>query len=221
MKLKIFYLITLTLATFLVGCSSEVVQDKDTTTETNVELSAKEELIALLNTNIESYTVNYEYRGSTSGGSTDSTYSVIVENGELLFYEHVSDYSGLGQLKRTTNSYEGNTWQCVVVSLQDGSESECTYEIKVITDNQLKEDALSQIDTNNLEVFSFETDFGSTCYLYGETAADSYSFNGLCFRNDGLIVTKFSTFQLGRVVLNVVGYPLDEETSETAWNAVA
>lgn len=232
MKLKIFYLITLTLATFLVGCSSEVIQEQDaqqtqppypitSSVELTPDLLAKEEFIDLLNSNIDSYTADYEYSGSTSGGSTDSTYLVVVENGELISYEEVSDHSSLGMLKRTTNSYDGNTWQCGVVSLQDNTESECTYERKVITDSNLKEEALSQIDTNNLQVFSFETDVGSTCYLYGEEGAESSRHYGLCFRNDGLIVTKFSTLQLGRVVLNIVGYSLDEETSETARNAVS
>ena len=222
MKLKILYLITLTLATFLVGCSSEVIQDQDAITDTNVQLSAKEEFITLLNTNIDNYIVGYEYSGSTGGGDYSSTYSVVVVNYNLASYEEVHEgrLSGQGDY-RTTTIYNGNDWQCSRILIEDNTDLSCTYERPIITDNNLKTEILSIIQVSNVDVISFDGTLGRKCFWYGEDIENNNDLKGVCFREDGFLVTRFQQFQLGNGVLNVDSYTLDEITKETAWNAVS
>ncbi len=69
----------------------------------------------------------------------------------------------------------------------------------------------------SVAVLSFDTTFERECFIvYTEETIDNHP-SGLgifCFREDGLLVTTFTAFRMGRTVTNVVGYPLDQETMD-------
>ena len=228
MKLKIFYLITLTLATFLVGCSGNIVQDQDTNTitDTNInvdnQLSVKKEFIALLNTNIDSYIVDYELSSSTAGSGTELDCSVVVVNGQLVSYEEVSNLQDYRGTIRSAVTYNNGNWQTTSINLNEGTVPEdYTYQSQMIFDSNLKTEILSDVQVSNVGVISFNGTLNRKCFWYGENIETNNDLKGVCFNEEGFLVTRFQQFQLGNGVLNTVGYPLDETTKETAWNAIS
>ena len=204
MKLKILYLITLTLATFLVGCSSDIVQDQDLDTEEIIQPGEDtyQEFYDLLSYANPSYEAEYKVY-HTRHETSSSTVSIQVQDHTIIYYEAETDYSGMSGRSNCEYVYDSGGWAKCECEDHNYNYETNEYELELSTDCNIKPplesteydlkltalERLRNYQKENIEVKSFQTTLDRTCYyLIKEEGLSPYFY---CFIPDGRLVTYF------------------------------
>ncbi len=197
MKKKILILILILCIT---GCTQETIIKEG--------MTAEEQFLAFLNTEISDYEETYIGIEIYDDGEISRDAYIKVKNGRIISYEEhlLIDYLDDSDDTECIKMYSGkNNWDSYVcTNLITGMQSSSSDETPFPFDSHWKSLALGALKEYDLDVQAFNGSLNRKCYTYS-----SYAY---CFNEDGMLVTFFNTKKLKNSQTYIEGFELDDET---------